>query len=88
MWQRRWKQGQTLFDYWKSDKLLTDKIPAEYQPIYYPVKSEPCHIEKGEHILKMEFVNPFYFDKFRLFTGKELPIPEELFYTTDEDYDE
>ena len=82
------KGEETIAKWYVDGNLLTDKIPAEYQPIYYPVKSEPCRIEKGEHILKMEFVNPFYFDKFRLFTGKELPIPEELFYTTDEDFDE
>ena len=42
----------------------------------------------GNLLYTMEFVIPFYFDKFRLYTGKEAPIPEELFYTTDEDYDE
>lgn len=55
---------------------------------YTTVTVGPVHIEKGEHILKMEFANPFYFDKFRVYTGKEPAVPEELYYTSDEDFDE
>ena len=45
-------------------------------------------MEKGEHIFKMEFCIPFYFDKFRIYTGKEPAVPEELYYISDEDFDE
>lgn len=78
----------TLAKWYIDGEFLTDVPIVKDDPNYTTVTVGPLHIEKGEHIFKMEFVNPFYFDKFRIYTGKEAPVPEELYYTSDEDFDE
>lgn len=81
--------GENILAKWYIDgEHLTDVPVVSDGSNYTTVTVGPLHIEKGEHIFKMEFVNPFYFDKFRIYTGKEAPVPEELFYLSDEDYDE
>jgi hypothetical protein len=48
--------------------------------------SGPFRMTKGKHILKLEYVTPMLFDKFRVYTGKEPQVPEELYYKSDENY--
>lgn len=81
-------KGDNIAKWYIDGRELDVNFPAYGQAIYVPLTSGPVHIEKGDHILRMEFVTPFYFDKFRLYTGNESPIPEELYYVSDEDYDE
>ncbi len=82
------RQEGILAKWYIDGEFLTD-VPIVYNdPEYTTVTVGPFRIEKGEHIFKMEFAIPFYFDKFRIYTGKEAPVPEELYYTTDEDFDE
>ena len=82
------KQEGTLAKWYIDGEWLTDVPAVASDPEYTTVTVGPFHMEKGEHIFKMEFAMPFYFDKFRIYTGKEAPVPEELYYTTDEDFDE
>lgn len=84
----RFANGENIAKWYIDDKELDIRLSCDDSNVFSSVTSEAVHVEKGDHILKMEFVVPFYFDKFRLYTGKETPIPEELYYTSDEDYNE
>ncbi len=70
------------------DVLLTDYLPTVEKVGYHTMarSPEPLKIEKGKHIVKIEYIIPCYFDKFRFYTGKEAPIDEKYFASTDVDY--
>lgn len=69
-------------------ELLTDNTPitVKLSNECAMAPSGPFRMTKGKHILKLEYLTAVYFDKFRVYTGKEPPVPEELFYTSDEGY--
>ncbi|MBE6650334.1 MAG: hypothetical protein E7613_03370 [Ruminococcaceae bacterium] len=80
--------GKPLMKVYLDGELLTDNTPVTVE---LPNKcamapSGPFKMTKGKHILKLEYVTPMYFDKFRVYTGKEAPVPEELYYISDENY--
>lgn len=76
-----------LMKIYLDEKLLTDKTPATIStPSHTIAPSGPFNITKGKHIFKMEFITPYYFDKFRLYKENDAPIPEELYINSDEDY--
>lgn len=82
-------KGEGILAKWYMDgEFLTDVPIVANEPEYTTVTVGPFPMEKGEHLFKMEFALAFYFDKFRIYTGKEPPVPQELYYTTDEDFDE
>ena len=81
--------GDDILAKWYIDGEFLTNVPiVKDGKNYTTVTVGPFPMEKGEHIFKMEFAVPFYFDKFRIYTGKEAPVPEELYYTSDEDFDE
>ncbi len=81
--------GEDILAKWYIDgEHLTDVPVVSDGDNYATVTVGPFRIEKGEHIFRMEFVNPFYFDKFRIYTGKEEPVPEYLYYQSDDNFDE
>ncbi|MBQ5746653.1 MAG: hypothetical protein IIV81_01820, partial [Clostridia bacterium] len=70
------------------DVLLTDFLPIVEKVGYHSMarSPEPFKIEKGKHTVTIEYIIPCYFDKFRFYTGKEAPIDEKYFASSDEDY--
>lgn len=81
--------GEDILAKWYIDGEFLTNVPiVKDGKNYTTVTVGPFPMEKGEHIFRMEFAVPFYFDKFRIYTGKEAPVPEELYYTSDEDFDE
>ena len=78
---------KSLMKLYLDGELLTDHTPATIKLTKHAVApAGPFKMTKGKHVLKTEFVTAYLFDKFRIFTGKEAPVPEELYYTSDEDY--
>lgn len=81
--------GEDILAKWYLDgEFLTDVPVVSDGSNYTTVTVGPFRMEKGEHIFRMEFVLPFYFHQFRIYTGKEAPVPENLYYESDEDFDE
>ncbi|MBQ5746669.1 MAG: hypothetical protein IIV81_01900, partial [Clostridia bacterium] len=70
-------------------ELLSDSIHGtEKLAVGSSATVGPFPMKKGTHRLKLEFTVPFLFDKFRIYTGKEAPVPEELYYKSDDNYED
>ena len=77
----------SLMKIFLDEELLTDETYISMStPIHNIAPSGPFRITKGKHIFRLEFITPYYFDKFRVYKENADPIPEELYYTSDEDY--
>lgn len=79
---------KSLMKVFLDEELLTDNTPVTLElPNNCGIApSGPFRMTKGKHILKLEYVTPMLFDKFRVYTGKEPQVPEELYYKSDENY--